>query len=101
MGLMQLLPATAKETAQKNGLGFSAQQLYEPAYNVTLGSIYLRHLVDVYDGRIPMAVAAYNAGAGNVHKWVQKFGNPQNNVGKNNIDAMVDWIANLPPYRSR
>ena len=101
MGLMQLLPATAKETAQKNGLGFSAQQLYEPAYNVTLGSIYLRHLVDVYDGRIPMAVAAYNAGAGNVHKWVQKFGNPQNNVGKNNIDAMVDWIENIPFYETR
>lgn len=95
MGLMQLLPSTARETAQKNGLGFDAEQLYEPAYNVTLGSLYLRHLVDVYDGRIPMAVAAYNAGAGNVHKWIQKFGNP------NNTDAMVDWIENIPFYETR
>jgi soluble lytic murein transglycosylase len=96
IGLMQLMPSTAKEVAKKNNLGFAEERLYEPEYNMTVGSLYLQHLIDVYDGRIPMAIAAYNAGGGNVNKWLQKNGKPADNV-----DEMVDWIEKIPFSETR
>lgn len=96
MGLMQLLPSTAKETAQKNNIEFTIDRLYEPEYNMSLGSLYLSRLIGNYDGKIIMAIAAYNAGGGNVHKWVQKFGRPENS-----IDGAIDWIEKIPFSETR
>ncbi len=96
LGLMQLLPSTAKETARKNDIEFDGSKLYDPEYNMTLGSLYLKRMIDNYDGALVMAVAAYNAGPGNVYKWVQKFGKPANN-----IDSVVDWIENIPFAETR
>ena len=72
VGLMQLLPATAKQTAQKNGLSFSPQDLITPEKNIALGSRYLNHLLDVFDGNRILAAAAYNAGPSRVKKWLNK-----------------------------
>ncbi len=72
VGLMQLLPATAKQTAQKNGLSFSPQDLITPEKNIALGSRYLDHLLDVFDGNRILAAAAYNAGPSRVKKWLNK-----------------------------
>ncbi len=96
LGLMQLLPSTARETAYKNSLSFNPQKLYEPEYNMTLGSMYLQRMIDNYDGSIVMAIAAYNAGPGNVYKWVQKFGKPENS-----IDGAVEWIEKIPFTETR
>jgi soluble lytic murein transglycosylase len=63
---------------------------------MTVGSLYLQKLIDKYDGSIIMAVAAYNAGPGNLYKWVQNFGKP-----KNTIDGAVDWIENIPFAETR
>jgi len=65
-GLMQLMPATGRELAQK--LHTSAR-LENPEVNVKLGSYHFRHLVDLFDGHTQLAVASYNAGQGNVLKW--------------------------------
>jgi soluble lytic murein transglycosylase len=88
---MQLLPSTAKETAHKNDMDFTPAKLYEPTYNWTLGSLYLDRLITNYDGSYVMAIAAYNAGPGNVHKWVLNFGTPGNSV-----DNAVNWIEKIP-----
>ena len=96
VGLMQLLPSTAKETARKNDIAFDEDRLYEADYNITLGSFYLRRLIGVYDGSLPMAIAAYNAGGGNVNKWIKKFGRPHNSV-----EGMIDWIEKIPFSETR
>ncbi|WP_331346846.1 transglycosylase SLT domain-containing protein [Cellvibrio sp. UBA7661] len=72
VGLMQLLPSTAKQTAQKNGLRFVPQDLITPEKNIALGSRYLNHLLDVFDGNRILAAAAYNAGPSRVKKWLNK-----------------------------
>jgi soluble lytic murein transglycosylase len=72
VGLMQLLPATAKQTAQKNGLSFTPQDLIHPEKNIALGSRYLDHLLGVFDGNRILAAAAYNAGPTRVKKWLNK-----------------------------
>ena len=67
-GVMQLMPATAAEQAAKIGIGYSSEQLYDAVYNMRLGAAYFGRLMDRYGGNYVLAVAAYNAGAGNVNK---------------------------------
>jgi soluble lytic murein transglycosylase len=69
-GLMQVMPATAKWTAKKIGLtSFSAEQLTDKETNVTIGTGYLKLVLDDFGGSMPMAAAAYNAGPGRPRKW--------------------------------
>ena len=96
VGMMQLLPRTAKEVAKKNHMAFSASRLSEPGYNMTLGSLYLSRLINSYDGSYIMGIAAYNAGPGNVRNWVKKFGTPGNDV-----DNAVNWIEKIPFNETR
>ena len=77
-GMMQLMPGTAREQADKMGLGYDAYRLTsDPDYNVMLGSAYFSRLLDTWGGSVPLAVAAYNAGSGNVRKWVTAYGDPR------------------------
>ena len=70
-GLMQLMPDTADYIAQKSGgTAFEQGDLATPQVNIAYGSWYLRHLLDKYDGREVLALAAYNAGQGNVDTWL-------------------------------
>ncbi len=96
LGMMQLLPGTAAETAQKLGLPASpASRLTEdPVWNVTLGSAYLERLRASYGGSAPMAVAAYNAGPGNVRRFVAQLGDPREG-------DIVDWIESIPFAETR
>ncbi len=69
IGLMQLLPDTAKGIALRTGGSrFRVSDLYDPEINVRYGSWYLRHLIGRY-GDTPTALAAYNAGQRNVDRW--------------------------------
>lgn len=75
VGLMQVLPSTAREIARRTGgVSFEAADLWDPAVNIRYGSRYLRMLMDRYDGSRLEAVAAYNAGAGNVDAWRRAAG---------------------------
>lgn len=77
VGLMQLLPSTAKQTAQKSGMSFHPQDLVNPAKNIALGSRYLDYLLNVFDGNRILAAAAYNAGPSRVRQWMNKEKNAQ------------------------
>jgi soluble lytic murein transglycosylase len=68
VGLMQLLPETARETARGGASGAEAK-LTSPASNITLGALYLRELLDKFGGKVPLAVAAYNAGPEAIQRW--------------------------------
>ena len=71
IGLMQLLPETARGIAQRTGGNrFVVADLYDPELNVRYGSWYLRHLLDRY-GSLEQALAAYNGGQGNVDRGIQ------------------------------
>jgi soluble lytic murein transglycosylase len=75
VGLMQLLPDTAKGIAARTGGSrFQVADLYNPEINVRYGAWYLRHLIEKY-GSERTALAAYNAGQANVDSW-QKRGLP-------------------------
>ncbi|MBV1862129.1 MAG: transglycosylase SLT domain-containing protein [Nannocystaceae bacterium] len=72
-GLMQLMPPTAKELAQK--LGRPRASSFDPEFNITAGALYIRKMLDRYDGDLELALAAYNAGPGNVDKWTRHGAN--------------------------
>ena len=69
-GLMQLMPDTAQWAAERMGIGFRAEQLFQAEYNIRMGCWYLRELLDEYDGNLTAALAAYNGGRGNVGSWL-------------------------------
>jgi soluble lytic murein transglycosylase len=74
-GLMQITPATAIDIARKSGgIAFETKDLHTPQVNIAYGSFYLRYLLDRYEGNEILAIAAYNAGYGNVDRWVANAG---------------------------
>lgn len=76
-GMMQLLPSTARLVARKIGVSYSLPMLYEPDYNMRLGSSYLGDQVDRFSGSYIMAAAAYNAGPGRPPQWAAMCGDPR------------------------
>lgn len=75
-GLVQLMPATAKDLARQAGVdGFDEARLYDPSLNLDLGTLYLGNLVRRFggdDAAVPLAIPSYNAGAGAVDKWLDR-----------------------------
>jgi len=76
-GMMQLLPSTAAIVARRMGVGYSASMLYEPDYNMRLGSSYLGSIVNQFSGSYIMAAAGYNAGPGRPASWIGLCGDPR------------------------
>ena len=77
IGLMQLMPTTAKNVAQQLHLSDSTydfDRLYQPEHNIQVGTHYLGQLLDEFQGNIIYAVAAYNAGPRAVQRWIAKNG---------------------------
>lgn len=96
-GLMQLMPATAKETAGKLGVAYSKQKLTtDGEYNALLGSTYLKAQLERFDGSLVLAAAAYNAGGGNANKWIKAYGDPRSD----SIDPVV-WVELIPVQETR
>ena len=95
-GTMQLMPGTAREQAGKMGVGYDGSRLIsDPAYNVMIGSAYFQRMLNIWDGNVPLAVASYNAGSGNVGKWVRAYGDPRGKVD------VVKWIEAIPFAETR
>jgi soluble lytic murein transglycosylase len=96
-GLMQLMPATAREQARRLKVRYDLAKLTsDESYNLRLGTDFLGSLVTRYGGLYPLAAAAYNAGPGNLNKWLARHGDPRD--GK--VD-LVDWIESIPFEETR
>lgn len=97
-GYMQLMPATAKETARKIGLTDYKRksQLTEGKINVQLGAAYFNGLLKRYDGNRILATAAYNAGPHRVNRW------KQNKKGRGSKALGMDsWVEAIPYNETR
>jgi soluble lytic murein transglycosylase len=91
VGLMQLQPETAKGIALRTGGSrFRVDDLTNPEINVRYGSWYLRHLLDKYDDE-DLALAAFNAGQGNVDRWLEQG----EGIAFGETRAYVDRVAEL------
>jgi soluble lytic murein transglycosylase len=89
VGLMQLMPATARQVARRTGVAYRRGRLFQPEYNVDLGAHYYAQLRARFDGLRPLALAAYNAGPHRVDRWL---------TGAHTIDQ---WIDSLPFRETR
>jgi soluble lytic murein transglycosylase len=96
-GLMQLMPQTAQRVARDLGVQHTTAKLTaDPAHNVLLGQTYLAMRLERYRGASILAAAAYNAGAGRVDEWIERFGDPRDP----RVDA-IDWIETIPFSETR
>ncbi len=97
VGLMQLMPATAKATAASLNIGYSPEKLSKDGeYNMRLGQAYLADMIREFGGSYVLAVAAYNAGPSRARQWVRENGHPRDPA----VDA-VDWIEMIPFTETR
>lgn len=95
-GLLQLMPGTAREQSGKMGLAYDVSALTaDPNLSIMLGSSYFQRVYDRF-GSFPLAIAGYNAGGGNVNKWLAANGDPRTGA----VD-MVDWIEAIPFSETR
>lgn len=92
-GLMQLLPGTAKLTAENNQLPYQGEQdLFKPLNNILLGTTHLNELNGKYPNNRILIAAAYNAGANQVEKWLSRT---------NGKLALDEFVASIPFYETR
>jgi peptidoglycan lytic transglycosylase len=96
-GLMQLMPGTARQAAGRVGVPYELGRLTEdPGYNVLLGSHHLSELMDEWSGNAVLVAAAYNAGSGNVRRWIASNGDPRMPGAD-----VVRWIEEIPFAETR
>lgn len=96
-GLMQVTPAAARYVTKKYGASYDLSRLKsDPVYNTTLGAAELGGLLEDYRGSYVMTFAGYNAGRGNLRKWVARYGDPRDP----NVDT-VDWVERIPFSETR
>jgi soluble lytic murein transglycosylase len=96
-GLMQVMPKTAKEMADRVGLRYSQKRLERDwAYNARIGITYLEELADRYAGNPVLMSVAYNAGPSRADRWIELMGDPR-------MDAVdvIDWIEMAPFQETR
>ncbi|WP_437275865.1 lytic transglycosylase domain-containing protein [Sorangium sp. So ce375] len=91
VGLMQLMPSTAQKAASELSLGFDLDQLKSAPLNLRLGGFYIGKLLRTFEGSLPLATAAYNAGPKAVSHWLE-----------GGIDRDTDvWVARIPYDETR
>ncbi len=96
-GLMQLMPATAKEVARSQRKKYSKDRLInDPDYNLILGQAYLSQVLKRFDGSYILGLAAYNAGPHRAKTWIREYGDPRDP----GIDP-IDWIEHIPFNETR
>jgi len=97
LGLMQLMPPTAKHVAKGLKIRYKKELLTkDPDYNIRLGRSYLQELLDSYGQSYVLAIAAYNAGPDRVDSWISQFGDPRD-YGTD----VVDWVESIPFAETR
>ncbi len=97
LGLMQLMPATARSVALAQKVKYEPTWLTaDPDYNMRLGTAHLTDLLESFRGSYVLSLAAYNAGESRVRGWIKTYGDPRDGA----IDV-VDWIEQIPIEETR
>jgi soluble lytic murein transglycosylase len=97
MGLMQVTPEAAKDTARRFKVHYDRKRLLsDPVYNMQMGAAELSNLLHYYNGSYLLTFAGYNAGMGRVRQWIAAYGDPRDSK----IDP-VDWVERLPISETR
>ena len=97
MGLMQVMPATARGLAKQYKLPYDQNRLLsDPAYNVQLGAAELGGVVRDHRGSYILAFVAYNAGRSRARDWIARFGDPRDPK----VDP-IDWVERIPFSETR
>lgn len=87
LGVLQLMPDTAKQMAKRLEKRYDPARLFEPDYNISLGSQYLKDMLSRFDNNYILATAAYNAGPHRVNEWLKE---------RPLTDDWVHWVATIP-----
>ena len=97
LGLMQVLPETAKHMADELGLEYLGGKLTaDPAFNVKIGSEYLRKMADEFGPSVALIASGYNAGPRRPREWIAANGDPR----LDSVDV-VDWVEAIPFAETR
>jgi len=97
LGLMQVTPDAGRYIAKKFGVSFDQQRLlHDMVYNMQMGAAELGDDIERYRGSYILAFAGYNAGAGRVKEWVERYGDPRDP----RVDP-VDWVERIPFSETR
>ncbi len=97
MGLMQLLPSTARGVAKRLGVAYSKAKLTgDPPYNVSLGRAYLQELIQQFGGTYLFALTSYNAGPNRTTRWLSQNGDPRDPTSD-----FVLWVESIPFSETR
>ncbi len=92
MGLMQLMPGTARQTAKQSQINYRrTTELYRPELNIALGTAHLARLINRFDHSLIFATAAYNAGSSPVKRWLKARGHLPLDI----------WIETIPYDETR
>jgi soluble lytic murein transglycosylase len=86
-GLLQMIPATTERVAREVDVPYDPGKLYEPAYNIEVGSWYIGHLLHKFGMQIPIGAGSFNSGPKPVMKWVDQYGSRD-----------MDELVELVPY---
>lgn len=86
-GLLQMIPATSLRVSKELGVPYDPGKLYEPDYNIMLGSWYIGRLLQKFKGQIPFGAGSFNSGPRPVMKWLDQYG-----------DREVDELVELVPF---
>jgi soluble lytic murein transglycosylase len=86
-GLLQMIPPTSRRVAAALGIPYDDGKLYEPAYNIEVGSWYIGHLLHKFQMQIPLGAGSFNSGPRPVMKWIDTNG-----------DREIDELVELVPY---
>lgn len=96
VGIMQLLPSTARGTANAAGINYNASSLVsDQDYNMQIGMAELGNDFSDWNNSYILAAAEYNAGGGNVNKWLASYGDPRGGTDP------IDWIELIPFNETR
>jgi len=101
LGLMQLMPPTGHEWAGRIGIGvIEDAQLLDPETNILIGTAYLKHQIAGFDDDLTLALAAYNAGPGNVRKWLRMDLNAESDeiLRRHGFPATRAYVRNVLGY---
>ena len=98
-GLMQLREETAEWCVEKFNINTTHERIYEPDTNIMIGCCYLSYLLELFGGEVRTAVAAYNAGQGNVSEWLKNpsyspDGKKLENIPFPETEAYVEKVSN-------